>query len=254
MPALPGTIALTNIPDGASIVAADHRNNYAAVQAAVNALIGLFSNGSLDGEAMVWDATNTKWVAASSLAAGRPRAPRVTISTMAGGPPASPIEGDIWVATAVDANGTRWSFQYNAGSASASKWEYFGGDPVIAEVTTSEATTSAAYVALATAGPSITVARAGDYNVEIGALISSSSNGQRSRMSYDIGGTGAVDADNIQLCQAGGVNGAEASLARKRLKTAIAAATALTTKYRGDIAVNSTFGNRYISVLPERIS
>src|SRR4051812_34990772 len=101
MPALPGTIALTNIPDGASIVAADHRNNYAAVQAAVNALIGVFSNGVLDGDPMVWDGTLSKWVAASTLAAGRPRAPRVVTSAFSGGPPASPVDGDVWIATAV---------------------------------------------------------------------------------------------------------------------------------------------------------
>lgn len=39
MPSIPGSIALTNIADGASIVAADHRNNYAALQVAVNGLI-----------------------------------------------------------------------------------------------------------------------------------------------------------------------------------------------------------------------
>jgi hypothetical protein len=39
MPLLPGSLALASIADGSLIVAADHRNNYAAIQAAVNALI-----------------------------------------------------------------------------------------------------------------------------------------------------------------------------------------------------------------------
>lgn len=43
---VPSSLALTNIADGASIVAADHRNNYTAIQAAVNALIGFFAAGS----------------------------------------------------------------------------------------------------------------------------------------------------------------------------------------------------------------
>jgi hypothetical protein len=32
MPVLPSSLALTSIADGSSIVAADHRNNYAAIQ------------------------------------------------------------------------------------------------------------------------------------------------------------------------------------------------------------------------------
>lgn len=39
MTALPSSLALTTIVDGSNIVAADHRNNYAAIQAAVNALV-----------------------------------------------------------------------------------------------------------------------------------------------------------------------------------------------------------------------
>lgn len=46
MPALPGTLALTSIADGSNIVAADHRNNYLAIQTAVNALKDALSGGS----------------------------------------------------------------------------------------------------------------------------------------------------------------------------------------------------------------
>lgn len=45
MSALPNSLALVAIQDGALEVAADHRNNYAAVQAAVNALIAALSGG-----------------------------------------------------------------------------------------------------------------------------------------------------------------------------------------------------------------
>lgn len=43
---VPNTIALQSIADGALEVAADHRNNYAAIQTAVNALIAALSGGS----------------------------------------------------------------------------------------------------------------------------------------------------------------------------------------------------------------
>jgi hypothetical protein len=77
--------------------------------------------------------------------------PLITTSPISGGPPASPADADIWIATGVDANGTRQSFQYNAGSASAFKWECIGGPPV--------------FVAGAAVNTGLVVARAGDYIV-----------------------------------------------------------------------------------------
>jgi hypothetical protein len=50
LPVLPSSIALTNIGTGAQILSADHRNNYAAIQTAVNALIaavGVTAKGDL---------------------------------------------------------------------------------------------------------------------------------------------------------------------------------------------------------------
>lgn len=52
---------------------------------------------------------------------------KVTTSTWTAGPPGAPADGDIWNATNVDGLGTRWCFQYNAGSASPYKWEFIGG-------------------------------------------------------------------------------------------------------------------------------
>jgi len=56
---VPSSLALTNIADGASLVASDHRNNYTAIQAAVNALTSFFGSGSL-GSTLRFDGTN--WV------------------------------------------------------------------------------------------------------------------------------------------------------------------------------------------------
>lgn len=46
MTALPSSLALTSIQTNASILSADHRNNYAAIQTAVNALITALSGGA----------------------------------------------------------------------------------------------------------------------------------------------------------------------------------------------------------------
>jgi hypothetical protein len=46
MPSLPSSLALTSIPASSEILSADHRNNYTAIQTAVNALIAALSSGS----------------------------------------------------------------------------------------------------------------------------------------------------------------------------------------------------------------
>lgn len=77
--------------------------------------------GTPDGTKFLRD--DGTWAAPSS-------GQNITVSPMADGPPSSPSDEDIWVATDVDANGTRWRFQYNAASASTYKWEFIGGAPL----------------------------------------------------------------------------------------------------------------------------
>ena len=89
---------------------------------------------------------------------------RTIAKTLASGPPSNPQNGDIWIATAVDANGTVWQFRYNAGSASAYKWEFIGGGPLSAAVATAEAIPAGSGVVdAATVGPQVTLVRGGDY-------------------------------------------------------------------------------------------
>lgn len=141
MPTVPSSLALGTM--AGVISASPHNTNYTAIQTAVNALI-------------------------TALGGGGVTFPKITTSSMAGGPPGSPADQDIWVATNVGANGERWSFQYNAGSASASKWEFIGGPEVIVSDDGTVTTASVAY-AVPTAGTgsqlTLTAVRAGDYIV-----------------------------------------------------------------------------------------
>ena len=52
MPPLPNTLALENVEDGSSIIASEHRNNYSAIQTAVNALLGILDDGTA-GQALL---------------------------------------------------------------------------------------------------------------------------------------------------------------------------------------------------------
>lgn len=99
----------------------------------------------------------------------------ITVSDFASGPPSSPSSGDIWIGANVDGNGTRWQFQYNAGSASAYKWEFVGGgimlfptnDPnvLLNALTSTGSTQGLGWTIFYHSSSTLTLARAGVYAV-----------------------------------------------------------------------------------------
>lgn len=100
----------------------------AAIQAALSSRLSTPA-GIAAGEVPIWDGST--WVRSSNSSlrinnAGQ-ALPKVTAGTISAGPPASPTDGDIWIAHDVDAKGTVWQFRYNGASASAYKWEFIGG-------------------------------------------------------------------------------------------------------------------------------
>lgn len=165
--------------------------------------------------------------------------------------PANPTDGQevYWLADAT--NGVMWRFRYNGTSASAYKWEFVGGPPLYSEVTTAETTTSTTFAALATAGPAVVVPLAGDFNVDISFYGFNNSAGGRSSMSYDIGGTGAVQADMVSIAVAN-ASSDQHSGTRARVKT-LATASTLTAKYQISTGSTGTFSNRWMRVLPVRV-
>ncbi len=168
--------------------------------------------------------------------------------------PGSPVDGQEVYYKADATNGVIWHLRYNAGSASTYKWEYLGGAPLSSYVATSEGTTSTTYAALPTAGPSITVPNEGDYWIEISARLSRNGSGvnEAGYMSYDIGGTGAADVDAIGANFTLGSTGVTTTDSRSKLKTAIAASTAITGKYRVT-GGNGGFDERTMRITPVRI-
>ena len=154
--------------------------------------------------------------------------------------PASPANDDEYVYVADGTNGVYWRFKYRSAT---SKWVFVGGAPLFSQVATEESTSSATYAALATAGPSITLPFAGDYDVGIGCYGASGNNG--GHMSYDIGGTGAVDADAAAVY----ANATQyISVMRYQRKTGLTAVT-LTAKYR-TLNTGITVSKRWMTVTP----
>ena len=149
--------------------------------------------------------------------------------------------------------GELWQFRYDAESASASKWSFLSGSPLVAVVAANESTSSSSYAALATAGPSVTLPFAGDYLVEHGSYADTGvTSGGLACHSYDIGGSAAADGDRVAV----GTNVAETvagSVARKAVKTGLTAAS-LVSKYKSTSGTTVAFSNRWMSVTPIRVS
>lgn len=154
--------------------------------------------------------------------------------------------------------GVVWRLKYLPTLSVTYPWLFIGGPPLYAEVTATQTTTSTTYVALATAGPSVTLPRAGDYDIAIGARISQNAETRAALMSYDIGATGASDADAIDYFGGDSYDGANgtvtAPLTRERRKTGLTAVT-LTSKYRaGGSGGTASFSGRWMRVTPIRLA
>lgn len=146
-------------------------------------------------------------------------------------------------------NGIMWHLAYESGEVTY-KWRWIGGPPMFSEVTTAETTASTTYAALATAGPSVALPRSGDYDVEIGFKQSALTIAGTAYMSYDIGATGAVDADAAESTSNNA--GTVYHVARLRRKAGLTS-VALTSKYRQDSTSTSGFKHRRMRVTPVRL-
>lgn len=169
----------------------------------------------------------------------------------------SPVNGDrIQLTDNLTTPTWVWHLKYIS-AATTYKWYFIGGCPGFAEVTTSQGMGVGGYSALGTAGPSFTLPLGGDYYITQGATFTWANGGGSNypcNMSYDIGGTGAVDADSITF-QSGGGNTGHSGASRTRLKTGLTA-VALVSKYKvggGSLGVG-TWQDRYMSVIPFRVA
>lgn len=160
--------------------------------------------------------------------------------------PSSADNGDEIVLTDSLSAGTyHWHLRYVA-ARSTNKWVFVGGSPAITSTTASEGTSSTAYTALTTAGPSFTIPVAGDYLVEIVAQVTQSSAAGAAYMSYAIGATAAADTEAAVVTQSSTYIG---TITSKKNHSALAASTALVAKYRMS-GGTGTFARRRMLVTP----
>jgi hypothetical protein len=168
-------------------------------------------------------------------------------------PPANPVTNDLWLLTGSGVNGEEWLFRYNSSEPGSLKWKFVGGPAFLSEVATNEALTNAAYQPLTTGGPSCGLPRPGDYIVEIGftGYQTAGATGSSFFMSYDIGGTGAVDADAARIQPVALLD--FTGVSKHQVKTGLTA-VALTAKYKTATLKQGEFRDRWMKITPIRVS
>jgi hypothetical protein len=213
----------------------------------------ILASGSIGSDLLGTDSVGSDEIAADSVGSSELTTLVDLTKPVVSSLPGSPTDGEVifFQSSGMATDGIVWTLKYRAASGSAYKWEYIGGSDLQAVVDTDQAVNSTTYAALATAGPSITVPLAGDYDVAVGCFIYGTA-GDGAFMSYDVGGTGAIDADAaIENHSATLTDGA--SVTNHRRKTALAASTALVSKYRGSTVSNQQFSRRWMRVRPVRV-
>jgi hypothetical protein len=170
-------------------------------------------------------------------------------------PPASPQDGDLWQYAADATNGVYWMFRYNAGSASAYKWEYLGGSPLRIEQTADMVLNNAAWID-ATGIGTLALPRAGDWRLShFGRVYFSGSVAWGGGQTLRLGAAAAAAAEQYNV---NGPNPASAGTGgygrRDLVRTGLASGLVLTMAHTTGGGQGVGFTERAIEVIPIRIS
>lgn len=131
----------------------------------------------------------------------------------------TPLDGDEVYLVADATNGVIWHLRYNAGG-STYKWEMLGGAPLYAEIQTSElGVGGSVYADIATAGPSITAPRAGQFEIEWSSLNNSLGTSGDSRTAPKLGSASTADTDKANYNAPNSGQFAGGTIGRKIIRT-----------------------------------
>jgi hypothetical protein len=242
-----GTISLTNPIAGTVIAAGLHATNYTVIQTVINGNLDtnnwatgkifapskLMQEAATVGQKLEWN--GTIWVPAS-----------LNYATTLPGSPADGQETILVDSTAAPTYA--WRLRFNS---TLAKWQCIGGVPKVVTVATAEATSSTTYANLTTNGPDFTTPVAGDWQITVQARITAESGSNIAFMSYDVGGTGALDIDSAQ----GNIATPEKpTLSALSVKTGVAASTLLRGRYKNGGATSLTYADRRLIVIPIQVS
>jgi hypothetical protein len=172
--------------------------------------------------------------------------------------PASPFDGqEVVLVDSLTLPTYQWRMRYTASITDANKWVCVGGPDAYAEVLTTEAIASAAYVDAATVGPSVTVPRAGLYVISFGiTTVVTDVNVQTQRyVSPKIGAAATADADAVYQSVAGGaVNEFLISSISRSIQKTLNAGDLIKLQYRGASASSGNISGRWLRITPKRVA
>jgi hypothetical protein len=166
-----------------------------------------------------------------------------------------PFDGQVIDLIADATNGINWRLRYNANSASAYKWEFVGGPPMLSDVQTLEAFAGTnAYGACPTDGPAIIVPRAGDYVAQFNAESYNTISPGTNWISPKHGAAGTSDNDSsVSYLPSGSTS--LATHYRSLWLTALPASTDIHMYYKVSTTANTgNFRKRELRVTPIRVS
>lgn len=204
-----------------------------------------------DGDIVVYNSTSYLCVRPTSSApAGW--TPVYSAASYGASPPASPVDGQMWVFPADATNGVNWMFRYNAGSASAYKWEFIGGAPIYAAVTADESlgASTGSWVNVTTIGPDVSAARPGDYRADVRARCNCANAGL---VHLGVANASVSSTAVGTWASASLAAGAYADLAAQTSITGVSGGQTLRATYFSNIAA-ATYGLRSLTVTPVRVS
>ena len=175
--------------------------------------------------------------------------------------PGSPTDGQEHILVdSTTAPTYAWRFRYNASSLSSFKWEFVGGSPASSAVDTSsdELTGAAVTTYQDFNGPTFTLPRAGDYDIEIEARVSGFGDDTTTTayVSYAIGATAAADNDAAIWGVKEVQEVSPKTISARRRKTGLSASDVIEERVRIDRVPTSdiTVSMRVLRVTPVRVS
>jgi hypothetical protein len=211
-------------------------------------------SSATDGDVPVWDVASSRWVTSSD----HPMPGHNLQWSRGASPPTSAASGDLWI---YPGSNFYWKFVYDPDETTY-KWKCVGGGSTDAAITTDQTFTESASFQDATgAGPTITVPRAGDYEVEAQAQIYISgqtaagvveSSLLASSGTWDVSNAGGNSASGQEYCAAG----AAVSLHLSDVCRGMSASATMKLQYRAGTGLGGTAHVRWrvIKVKPIRVN
>lgn len=184
-------------------------------------------------------------------------ATRALVTPLVSSLPGSPVDGQecYYQNTAMAAFGLTWQFRYRAGSASGFKWEFIGGPPWTEMLQISEQRSNAAYGHLATVGPQIPIPLTGEYLIAWGARIQSAvgvGGGAEGFAGLAVNGVAFGGAYYVGFVASAQFNGGSA--ASETNPVAMNNTQTLQIMYATQAAITFAFNNRWLRIIPVRVS